>query len=1839
MMNMGKKCYLCIVFLNILVMKKLIVPLIIVLTLMPISLFGQNYSALWRKVKEAENKDLPKTEYELIRQIADKARKEKAYGQLLKAELMSAQVMAGIAPDSLKPAVEDIGKHCEAASDIVLKTVYQTVLWRVYRDNSSLEKEPVKPLLDEALCRQLAQVQDKTYSPFVIEGADSRVFGHDMLSVIGMQLENYETLYRYYKEVGNRQAACLMAAKAWQGDAVRLDSLITEFQDIEEAGELAIARYNATSSGMTLEERYNFIEDALHRWGGWSRMNDLRNKKSILLASQFDVRYDYQVNLPMKPMKIRLENIRNLSSLTMQVYKVKADGDISIYPGSAEGYRKIKPLLTEMPVKYQKTFSGKEAYELFEDSLTLEGLPVGVYMLEFSSNPTTDVVRHLYFVTDVYTLSESQPGKKTRYVVVSATTGQPIEGAHLRIRRYVSYNKDTTTTVKTDKNGEYIDDSQQVRTEVFAYTDNDRACPEMNRANQFRYYDNVQKVQQMSIFTDRAIYRPGQVVHVSVMVYDVTDGYQHQATKGKKVKIVLRDANWKELKTTDVITDAYGMCSADFTLPASVLTGNFTIQANGQSETFRVEEYKRPTFQVEFPEYKEDYKAGDTLKIKASAHSYAGVPVQGAKVSYRVERRMAFWWWSYWRYYDSGVIGMSSNAEKVFCSETVTGDDGSFLVEMPLVMPESEHPLFYNFVVIADVTDTAGETHSGQLSLPLGNRSTALSIDLAEQVLIDDNPTMTFHLRNAAGSDIDATVRYRIDGGRWLKAKTTEKLSLTTLRLASGKHDVEAVCEGDTLKRDFVVFSLDDKRPATHTDDWFYQSSSKFTDDGKPVTVQVGSSDSDVHILYSIVSGDKLIKTGFVDKSNELLNLKLDYKEEYGNGVVLDFAWVKNGRCYTHTAQIQRPLPDKRLKLQWTTFRDRLTPGQEEEWSLRVLTPDGKPADAMLTATLYDMSLDQLMEHRWTFTPYVWLPLPVMRWYNPTRYEVSERASRSWHSLSVPALSWSRFDDSVFPTWHNRRVMVRGARVLNAKAAAVNESAVFEMDDAAPMAEESMAMKANETVVVNDAVMGYGADNTESDKGQEQQPQVQVRENLNETAFFYPQLTTDAEGLVSLKFTLPESLTTWRFMGLAHTTDMCYGMLEGEAVAKKDVMIQPNIPRFVRQGDKATVSARIFNTSDRLVEGNAVLRLIDPVTEKVVYERSEPFCVSKDGTTSVAFPLNLSVLNTQYSILICQTLAVGKDFSDGEQHYLPVLPYTEHVTVTVPFTQTEPGTHNVDLSAIVPASARDSKLTFEYTNNPAWLMIQALPSVGKPLDDNAVSQAASYYANSIGQYIIGRNPKAKTAFDLWRQEPDEASLTSALEKNLELKDIILGETPWVMDADRETEQKHMLADFFDENTMHMRLSSSLDKLRNLQRSDGGWSWWPEMPGSFYMTVAISEMLVRLNALTGTKTETVKMLDKAFSFMGKEVVRDVNEMKKWAKKGNKPSFPSFRMLQWLYLCTLDGRSLPSDVQAANDYLLPLLKKDVKSQTIYEKAMTAVILSKTDVARAKEYARSLKEYTVYREEMGRYYDTPRAGYSWFDYKIPTQTMAVEALQLLTPEDSQTITEMQRWLLQSKRTQAWDTPINSVNAIYAFLNTGSRPDNGSQPLVLDSPLSKVTVDGKSLDMPAATAAIGYVKTVIPDAGAKTLSVEKSSDGTSWGAVYAQFTQPASDISDYGSGLTVKRELLSADSLHVGDRVKVRITITADRDYDFVQVLDKRAACMEPVNQLSGYRNGGYCTPRDYTTNYYFDMFSKGTHVIETEYYIDRAGSYETGTCTVCCAYSPEFRATTKSQTIIVK
>ena len=1831
---------------------------------------AQNMTQLWQQVENANKKDLPREEIKVLQQIADKAKAGRQYGNLLKAEVKLLDAKGRISPDSIQPAIERLDAQMTAQKDEVLKAVYCAVLGRVCGDEERAKEYTAQALANPKL---LAKTKAEAYGEIIEKGVDSGIFDNDLLSVVGISLDSYDAMHDYYVSVGNRRAACLSAmwllersGRNTDAMAAALDSLLTEYGDLDVAGEVAAMRLQYKIGENTPKERIEFVRSAISRWGSWKKGANLLNAEKQLINPQFRVNIERNQVRPDEAQKIKLEDIRNIKQLTLKIYKLGVNGDTRLSPTNTNDLKQLQAkarLLTDKTIvkRYDKNGQGEAVpeYELQSDEFELCGLPVGVYMIEASADDIP-AVRSLYYVSDVFCIGQSNAYNRMRYAVVSATTGQPLPGAKISIFVNRNGTRQLKTTLTCDAKGEvYYDSSGDYSGNIHAYTDTDKAAAASHILGSYYFYNNTKPMEQTFVMTDKALYRPGQIVKMAAVVYENKNNVDNTAVAGKSVTAVLRDANNKVLAEKTLTTDEFGKVSAEFSLPVNSLNGIYSIRVNGAGKSIRVEEYKRPAFTVEFDEVKTSYAIGDTVMLKGRAMTYSGVPVQGAKVSYTIGLKVPFWRYV-WNMYHTEASSYSGKLLET--GTTMSDENGEFTIAVPISGADANDGIMplrtmFNIEVNADVTDMAGETHNAVTLLPLSAKQGMLVCDLNEQYLADNLKTITFRYLNALGNNVEKQFKWGFDGEDMKTAVTDGKsidISAKVKALKSGKHTLLAICEGDTLKQEFTIFRLTDKSPAEYTRSFFYQSAERFARDGSPLTIMLGSSDNDVHVFYSIVSGSgekgKILEEGTFDISNQYYTRSFKYLPEYGNGIAVSLAWVKDGKCYSYNTNIERPEPDNKLTMQWTTFRDRLSPGQKEEWTLSVKKSDGTPADAQLMATMFDKSLDQLMRYDATFLPINRLTLPMTHWISMWAYPINWWRAKEMKYVTVESPKFSQFYNWVT----SPSLFMRRGGILTRNTMMKARGAMLVADAAADMAveEESVVMmSAKQAAPAYQGLHGFTAGANEAgaeapvadfdDGASPQGEQVQMRENLNETAFFYPALHTDNDGNITIKFTLPEALTTWRFLGIAHTKDIAVGMLEGEAVAQKEVMVQPNMPRFVRVGDKAQIQARIVNLSELQKSGTATIQLIDPATESVVYTQSTEFAVEAGKTTVATF--DYEPTEDAPALLVCKIMASGDGFGDGEQHYLPILPRKERVTKTVTFTQTEPGTKTIDIAKMFETSDK-ARLTVEYTNNPAWLVVQALPQMATPHNDCSVCQATALYSNTLGQHIASKVPALRSLIAQWNMESGaETSLMGNLAKDGELKDIILNETPWLNDADSEADQRRMLGTYFDENLMEMRKSAAVENLRNLQKDDGSWGWMPRMEGSSYMTTTVADMLVRLNTMTGSQSTTRDMLDKALRWLDKEAVKEVAELKKQQKKRNAVVFPSRRMLQYLYLRSLDNSNVNAETRAAIDYLMPLLKKEIKKQSMYEKAMTAVILQKQGETKlAKEYLQSLKEYTVYKEDMGRYFDTPRAEYSWRDYRIPTQAMAIVALQAIAPDDRQTLAEMQRWLLQEKRTQAWDTPLNSVDAIYAFLCDNSLSTN-VEP-------ARITIDGKLLEMPQATAGIGYQKTSMEGTGGATLAVEKTSGATSWGSVYAQFMKPATDVSASGTELSVKREVLvidgdkrrplsASDELTVGDRVVVRITITAGRDLDFVQVSDRRAACMEPVTRLSGYKGYHYETPKDNRTDYFFDRMAKGRHVVETEYYIDRAGTYASGTCIAECAYSPEFRAVDGGSKINVK
>ena len=1841
-------------------MKRNIITLIIVVFAM-MQTTAQTYDNLWKQADIIAQKDQPKSEIGVMQKIISKASAAKDYGQLLAAEMRQVTLWKEISADSLTPNVKRMEAEALKTNDPMLKAVRYAVLGKVYHDNpygievdeASLEQredasyyqsqrkvnlKKSREFFKKAMAHPelLAKHASTEYVPLTLKGVDGSSFKNDLLHLIGFEADSKEAylqLYTYYNKVGNRGAACLCAYKLiekYRQDDVRevkkskylqtIDSLIHVYQDIPEAGELAVEhfRFMERSTDAKAQDKLKYINYALSHWGGWSRMNVLRNAQKRLTEPMFSVDDMPLVLRPTEKKWVHL-NVRNLQNLKISISRINitADNDYN-----AQDEATYKMLLKKTTKLHQKDFSrnyyGRPDYEEVKDSIEIGGnLPLGAYLMEVTSDNTGIAPqRQLFYVSNLAVMIQQLPDDRHRYVVVNATDGQPIAGAKIELydQRYDFKTKKDKRIVHarltTDENGEAY--FKNVDGEVLVSTNNDKFTPaKYIYLSRTRYYEKKDNETKYQVYTDRAIYRPGQKVHATAISYTVKKGLDASVPgKSMELKFVLSDANWKQVAEQKVTTDEYGTASVDFELPKEGKTGQYSISVNGTaSEYFRVEEYKRPTFEITFPKVNEKYNWGDTVVVKASAKTYAGVPVQGAKVEYQVTRRNQLWWW-----------GAGSAGQLVKTDSCVTREDGTFDVEIPLeasLSGKDETDMsnfmriarFFNFEVSAIVTDISGESHEGVMSLPLGTKPTILTVNLPKRIEADSLKTVTFAYRNASGMPISSRLKYRIDKGEWKDAEANAPVSIkeyasssssasSSLVWKSGVHQLEAICGQDTLLQKFTLFSMKDTHPVEPTTEWYYQTAKTFPRDGKPVYIQVGSSENGAHIVYSIIAGNKLLEKGAWELGDSIVTLPFTYKEEYASGIVLNYSFVKQGKCYTRMMSIARPLPEKKLNIAWKTFRNRLTPGQKEEWTLKITTPDGKPAKAQLMSVLYDKSLDQITPHSWNFSLGFYQSLPNCYWKHnlsfrsfylngvyPTKYydekqlDVDKFDGKFFSYYAyMQAVELSKLERSSGGTVESVRIQkdelvqeegrvmkTRGSNMIRVAAAAPSANKVFDVVEEMPQ-----------------FVGGSG-----SDVGQ-YLDNVQVRENLNETAFFYPALESDNNGNVAIRFTLPESVTTWKFMGLAHDKEMRNGLLVDEAVAQKTVMVQPNMPRFLREGDKSTIVVKLFNTSDKKVSGNARMQILDAETQKVVWQKTQNYSINAEGSATVSF----DVQGLKEGVYINKVVAAGNGYSDGEQHYLPVLSDRELVVNTLPITLHQQGEQSFDLSKLFldkegkqAKGTEEAKVTVEYTNNPSWLMIKALPAISNPDDEDAISLMSAIYANTITNHV------QKTL-----------SLDNHSKKTLSQESI--------------------------------RLQNQVEKLRKLQNNDGSFSWWKGMKGSRYMTTAVAEMMVRLNAIAGTQKSISKMLTSAINYLSWQTAREVREMKKMEEKKHKVS-PSEQALHYLYILSMDGRKMKENFEQDQAYLLDKMSKMTSDFTIYGKARAAVVLAKNSQQnaayreKAGEYLQSVNEYAVYREEMGRYYDTRKALYSWRNYKIPTQVSVIEAMQLLKPNDKQTIEELQRWLLMSKRTQVWDTPVNTVDAVYAFMKGNeSNWNKKAENAVLK-------LDGKQLPMPQDSTMLGYIKTE-KVGKASTLSINKKSDYTSWGAVYAEFKQPLSEIASSESGIKVRRVVVTAESqgkekslAKVGEKVKVMLMITADRDYDFVEIEDKRAACLEPVNQQSGYQwgMGCYVSPRDNTTNFYFDRLSKGKHVVEMEYYVDRNGEYQAGSCSARCTYSPEF------------
>lgn len=1871
---------------------------------------AQTYDNLWKELEVLERKDLPKSVISEAMKIYDKAKAEQNVPQMMKAYLTAMQYRSLLTPDSLKVDMNGLEQWASQTGSMEDKAILYSILGEMtmpadvkkglgylqasLKDKDRLLLIPVEKLrpmvrvgeaskryfrdnLYNLLARRAIQIMQQYRWQAAAKANQTNSLPADMTDMdqfvtyqfvpvsdcdlTAAVMQTYQSLLKAYDTETEREGWLLTGIDAlnylyrnfsgnFSNDVCQqeLRKWIHTYPAVKTVPEayLALAQFLQYQNNQV--ERLRIVREGIAGYPRYEGINQLKNiEKEILNAS---LSLEIATAYPGEQQSVKV-NYKNLTGITLQLYKVNLPVTSAVLQNRTTHFEsKYARLQREEHFSLKPTTD----YLNVDTTLTIQAPQAGIYFLKAVPDGKKGVSDGtLMNVTALKTIYRPLPDGTLELVVVDAVSGQPVSEAEVTIYTEKGGGYSPQQTYQADKQGTLkLDFLNSNKYWYNAHTAADNAMPILNLWKNDYYYKESKRKEVLQLFTDRSIYRPGQTVYVSGLAYEMEKD-STRVLADKKYTVSLYDANNNETGKVEVRTNGFGSFSGQFVLPSPCLTGYFSLRAADTSVSFKVEEYKRPTFDVTFEPVKVEYQVGDSIEVVGMAKTFAGAPVQNARVHYNISRSYAW----VWRFMGRGSARWEG--------EAMTDADGKFSVPVHFEIDSDrrESPLwYYTYNIQADVTDGAGETQQANLSLPLGSTSMVLNMDnLPDNLVKEKKLEIKLTAMNLSGEPVDTPITYQVvemeeqkDGqekeGRKVLTGTVEAnksfVPEAIYALPSGNYRLKLSAKDTqgrecTASKNFLLFSLNDKRPPFVITDWFYQDGLEF-DAASPATVYIGSSEKNVYLLYDVFAGNKRLESKRIELSDSVVSFRFPYKKEYGDGILVSMAFVKDGRLYSHNARIMKPAPEKKLQLKWTTFRDKLRPGQQEEWKLTVLYPDGSPAEAEMLATMYDASLDKIYSaHKLDFGVDFHYVVPLTYWntsYMRNAYLYVDFPLKrlravplEYSELIIP--STGRMEAMVVGYGGSPRATLAGALKIRGRSAAnavMNQEAVTDM----VLQEEMVETSAQEKVE-----MGSSEELAETGD-------IQIRENFAETAFFYPQLRTNEKGEVSISFVLPESLTRWTFMGLAHTRNVDYGKIEATATASKEFMLQPNMPRFVRVGDKANIAASLMNLSDKGVKGTVRMELFNPETEKVFYSQKQKFDVKGGETGHVNFTFEVS---DKYAVMACRMVADGDTFSDGEQRYIPVLTDKQWVTETVPLNVNGEGAHTFSLENLFnkhSKTASEQRLTVEFTAHPAWYAVQALPVVANPQNEDALSWATAYYAHSLAAFIVKENPRIKQVFDSWKaQGGTKETFMSNLQKNQELKNILLAETPWLTEATNEAEQKQRIATLFDLNTMNSQLAVSVEKLGELQNADGAWSWYKGMQGSRYVTTQVMEMLVRLNALTHQDADSrmQPMIQKGFEYLGKQAAEEYKSMKEAEKKGAVGLRPSEQVLRYLYICALDGKA-PVD-EKVNRYFIDKLSGEGKELTIYGKALGAIILQQAGkVAEARLFMQSLMEYSVVTDEMGRYFDTPKARYSWFSYKIPTEVAAMEAIQRIT-KDTKAIDEMKRWLLKQKQTQTWETPIATADAVYALMATGA------SDLLANTGGVEITL-GKEVIRTPADNAIGYIKkTVSGDVmNIKKVSVDKEGTGMGWGAVYAQYLESMDQIGEQGNGLSVSRQLYKGDEalnesapLKVGDRITVRLTVKADRDMDFVQIKDDRAACMEPLQAVSGFRWGNglgyYQATKDASTQFFIDQMRKGTYVIEYQVYVNRTGEYQAGIATVQSAYAPEFGGHTRGYRVMVE
>lgn len=1417
------------------------------------------------------------------------------------------------------------------------------------------------------------------------------------------------------------------------------------------------------------------------------------------------------------------------------------------------------------------------------------------------------------------------------------------------------------------------------------------------------------------LFTDRSLYRPGQTVYYKGIV---AAGKKVLEDQTKKIEIALENMNGEIVEKATKTVNEFGSFSGTFVLPQTGLNGQFSLVADKDEEVFfHVEEYKRPRFAVQFDTLRESYKLEDTIQVTGLATAYAGNQIDGAKVTFRVVRneRFLYPWFYKSRYFPT------SEPQEIAHGETVTDASGKFQVRfkaIPNLKTNKQIEPVFDFTVYADVTDINGETRSAETAISIGYKSIILKTEIPETIPTDSLASLKIRTENMNGTFVSSPVAVKIsrliaekrlirprywphpdlflmskpefiaafphdeydretEKESWPEqgvifqktAQTDEKepFLIGKVGFTAGFYKIELTAkdESNAEIKDVKFIELTDPKSKELTSPQYIQGyGSSPIQPGEKTKVGLATSAEQVFVISSSGKEANPDNFTFFKLNTERRSFNVTATEADRGGFGIDYMFVKHNRVHQFQDFVSVPWTNKELNIEYQTFRDKTLPGSKEKWTVKISGYKKDKVAAELLASMYDASLDQFYPHQWAKPAHWPIAFGISRWNNGPSFTPKDALI-----LDLTYYNYKNLEktyDELLSTWIMSGGYPRGSRGGNSdlrrmlartqtglRVEKKNDMEVEEMSAAAPqMSIGQDAAELNRVVTV-----GYGVQKATQSKNEA----VQTRKNFNETAFFIPDLQTDKDGSITFSFTMPEALTRWKFQALAHTKDLALGYSSKEIVTQKELMVQPNPPRFLREGDQISMATKVVNLSDHALSGKVSLELFDS-------ESNEPINVQfgNDGHAKDFDVAAGQSLATQFAIKIptrfakainWRIVAKAGNLSDGEENTLPVLSNRILVTETLPLTMRGSGTKQFKMDKLINSAnsktLTNQALTIEYTSNPAWYAVQALPYLMEYPHECAEQTWNRYYANSIAANIVASSSRIAKIFETWRKS-DTTALLSNLQKNQELKSLILEETPWVLAAKTESEQKKNIALLFDLLRMTNELTSTIEKLKQLQNPGGSFSWFKGGPDDRYMTQYIASGIGHLrktNAVQKSQeAEIASIIQAAIPYLDARIIDDYNDLIKH-KTDLKEYTPSSLMIQYLYMRSFFAdQSIPAASQKAHGYFTERAKATWNVQSKYMQGMIAIALHRSgDKTTPTAILKSLKEIAINNPELGMYWKTYQRSWRWQEAPIEQQALLIEAFQEIS-NDTVAVNDMKTWLLKNKQTNNWESTKATAEACYALLMTGTNWLAEERAVAVQLNQTKLKIDKteagtgyfkKSLAGKDINAAMGNIEV--------TITGEKSSSSApSWGAVYWQYFEDMDKVTFAETPLKLTKNLFieknsdkgpqltpvnADDILHVGDKVKVRITLHVDRDMEYVHMKDMRASAFEPVNVLSSFKwqdgLGYYESTKDASTNFFFSTLRKGIYVFEYPLFINQEGNFSNGITTIQCMYAPEFTA----------